>query len=293
MNKQTQGLLSVHSAVLLFGITALFSKLIALPAIDITFLRTLPAIAAIAVFLFYTKDSFRLGNTIDYAKVIILGTLLATHWVTYFHAMQISSVATGVIALYTYPVITVLIEPFFYGEKPQFKDVISAIVVLFGVYLLVPEFSMEASQLRGALWGVLSALLFALRNIIQRRYFYMHSATTAQFYQILVVACLLLPFSASSINQVTLTQWSQLLLLGVFFTALPHTLFTHSLRYLKAKSVSLIGCIQVVYASLFAAIILSEIPEWKTIIGGILVISAAIYETLATHPNASNLNKNA
>jgi len=284
MNKQTQGLLSVHSAVLLFGFTALFSKLIALSAIDITFLRTLPALAAIALYMYYGKQRFALGSINNYAIAGLLGILLATHWVTYFHAMQVSSVAIGVISLYTYPVITVLLEPLFHREKPLFKDIISAIVVLYGVYLLVPEFSLNAKQLQGALWGVLSALLFAMRNIIQRRYFHQHSAISAQFYQIIVVCLLLLAFSAASITKVTAPQWLLLLLLGVVFTALPHTLFTHSLRYLKAKTVSLIGCIQVVYATALAALILSEIPDWKTIVGGILVISAAVYETLASRP---------
>lgn len=284
MNKQTQGLLSVHSAVLLFGVTALFSKLIALSAIDITFLRTLPALLALGLYMLYLGEPLRLGSIKNYAIVVLLGCLLATHWITYFHAMQVSSVATGVISLYTYPVITVLVEPFFHREKPLFKDIISAIVVLYGVFLLVPEFSIDAKQLIGALWGVLSALLFALRNIIQRRYFHQHSAISAQFYQIIVVCLLLLPFSAAAMTQASSTQWLQLLLLGVLFTALPHTLFTHSLRYLKAKTVSLIGCIQVVYATLFAALILSEIPDWKTVLGGILVISAAIYETVASRP---------
>ena len=279
MNKHLEGLASVHSAVLLFGITALFSKWIALSAIDITFLRTLPALAAIGIYIKYFKEPLRLKCAHDYWIAILLGFLLATHWVTYFHAMQVSSVATGVIALYTYPVITVFLEPFFHGERPRLKDVISALVVLFGVYLLVPDFSLDSSQVQGALWGILSAFLFAMRNIVQRRYFANYAARTTQFYQILMVSCLLLPFSIQSMPQVLPIQWLQLLILGVLFTALPHTLFTHSLRYLKAKTVSLIGCTQVVYATLFAALFLLEIPDWKTVIGGILVISTAAYES--------------
>jgi len=284
MNKHSEGLLSVHSAVLLFGGTALFSKLITLAAVDITFLRTLPAMAAILIYMKYSREALTLGAAKDYALALLLGFLLATHWVTYFHAMQISSVATGVIALYTYPVITVFLEPFFHAEKPQLKDIVSAIVVFFGVYLLVPDFSIASSQLQGALWGILSAFLFALRNIVQRRYFQRHSATTAQFYQMLIVFCLLMPFAGPTTAQVLPIQWLQLLLLGVVFTALPHTLFTHSLRYLRAKTVGLIACTQVVYATLFAAIFLLEIPDWTTIAGGILVICAAVYETARSKP---------
>ncbi len=282
MKNHNEGLLSVHSAVFIFGLTALFSKLITLSAIEITLLRSIFAIAAIAIYIKYKKESLFLNNKHDYLIAMLLGVFLATHWVTYFHAMQISSIAVGIIALYTYPVITVFLEPFFHGERPHIKDIISAIVVLFGIYLLVPEISFGNQTTQGVLWGILSALLFALRNIIHGRYFRSYPARHALFYQTLAVIILLTPFSAQIIPQVSQSQWLQLIILGIFFTALPHTLFANSLLHLKAKTAGLIGCMQVVYGTLFAALFLTEIPDWKTVIGGLIVISAAAYETIST-----------
>jgi EamA domain-containing membrane protein RarD len=104
-----EGLLAVHAAVLIFGFTALFSKLLALPALDITFYRSIFAFIAIAIYMAYKKQSYSLHRSQDYFMAAVLGILLATHWVSYFYAMQVSSVAVGVIALYTYPVITVFL----------------------------------------------------------------------------------------------------------------------------------------------------------------------------------------
>ena len=282
MKSHTEGLLSVHTAVLIFGLTALFSKLIPLSAIDITLLRSLFAIAAIALYIKYRKESFKLNNKRDYLIATLLGFFLATHWVTYFHAMQVSSIAIGIISLYTYPVITVFLEPFFHGERPHIKDIVSAAVVLFGIYLLVPEFSIDNDTAVGVFWGVSSAFLFAMRNIIHGRYFKTYPARHALFYQTLAVIALLTPFSAQIIPQVSQAQWLQLAILGVFFTALPHTLFANSLLHLKAKTASLVGCMQVVYGTLFAAVFLAEIPDWTTITGGLIVISAAAYETVTS-----------
>ncbi|MDH5392974.1 MAG: DMT family transporter [Gammaproteobacteria bacterium] len=282
MKQHREGLLSVHSAVLIFGLTALFSKLISLSAIEITLLRSIFAIAAIAIYIKYLNESLLLASRRDYLVAIVLGFFLATHWVTYFHAMQVSSIAVGIIALYTYPVITVFLEPLFHGERPHIKDIISATVVLLGIYLLVPEFSINNQTTQGVLWGVLSAFLFAIRNIIHGRYFNAYPARQALFYQTLVVILLLLPFAGDVMVDVSQAQWLQLLILGVFFTALPHTLFAHSLLHLKAKTASLVGCMQVVYGSLFAALFLAELPDWKTIAGGLIVISAAAYETLTS-----------
>jgi len=282
MTDPHKGLFAVHSAVLIFGITALFSKLIELTALEITTMRSIFAILAIAVIFFWQKKTLRLSNVRDYGIVILLGILLAVHWVTYFHAMQVSSIAVGVIALFTFPIITVFLEPLFKGKKPHICDVMSALVVLLGIYFLVPEFSMENQVTLGILWGIFSALCFALRNIIQGQYFKGYSAHHSLLYQIMVTLIVLLPFSYTVIPEVTTTQWGLLLLLGVFFTALPHTLLVYSLLKINAKTVSLIACIQVVYAALFAVLFLGEKLELTTFIGGAIVISVAMYESFST-----------
>ncbi|MDY6978840.1 MAG: DMT family transporter [Pseudomonadota bacterium] len=274
-----KGLWAVHSAVFLFGLTALFSKLIALPALEITLLRSLFAVLALWAVMRWQGEPLGLQTREDYAIVLLLGILLAGHWVTYFHAMQVSSIAVGVIALYTFPVITVFLEPLFHGEHPHWVDVVSGAGVVFGIYLLVPEFNLDDMTTRGVLWGILSALLFSLRNIIQGRYFNRYPAKHALLYQILITIGVLLPFGSAVIPQVTSVQWGQLLLLGVVFTALPHTLFAFSLRHFKAKTASLVACLQVVYATLFAAWLLGEWPAITTVAGGVIVVTAAIFET--------------
>ena len=282
MTNSFKGLLAVHSAVLIFGLTALFSKLISLTALEITLLRSIFAAFIIFAIFLWQKKSIKLSHPKDYGIVILLGVLLALHWVTYFHSMQVSSIAVGVIALYTFPIITVFLEPLFHGERPHIKDVISAFTVLFGIYLLVPEFSLSNETTQGILWGVLSALFFALRNIVQGHYFRGYTARHSLFYQTLVTFIVLLPFSFEVIPAVTNIQWGQLLILGVFFTALPHTLFAFSLLNLKAKTVSLVACVQVVYATIFAALLLSEWPQLSTVVGGLIVVSAAMYESYTT-----------
>ena len=285
MHHSREGLLSVHAAVLIFSFTALFSKLVSLPALEITFYRSVFACLAIAVYMAYTKQSYQLGSKRDYMMAGLLGSLLAIHWVTYFHAMQVSTVAVGVIALYTYPVITVFLEPLFHGETPHIADIISSIAVLFGIYLIVPEFSLDNSTLVGVLFGVFSALMMSLRNIMQRRYFSAYKASHSLFYQTLVVMLVLVVFIDTDISAIESSQWWLLLLLGIVFTALPHTLFANGLLHLKAKTASLIACVQVVYAAIFAAVILGEWLTWNVIAGGLIVVSAAMYESLPKKRN--------
>ena len=280
MQHSREGLLAVHAAVLIFGFTALFSRIITLPALEITFYRSVIAFIVIAIYLAYKKQSFLLDKAQNYLMAGVLGTLLAIHWVSYFYAMQVSSVAIGVIALYTFPVITVFLEPLFHGEKPHSADIISSIVVLFGIYLIVPDFSLDNSAALGVAAGVFSAFMLSLRNIMQRRYFSGYSASQALFYQVLVVAVVLCCFTETAVLDIENKQWWLLILLGVVFTALPHTLFAHGLLHLKAKTASLIACVQVVYAAIFAALFLGEWLTLNVVLGGLIVVSAAMYESL-------------
>jgi len=94
------------------------------------------------------------------------------------------------------------------------------------------------------------------------------------------VMLVLFAFVDSEMLSIEDNEWFLLILLGVVFTALPHTLFAHGLLHLKAKTASLIACVQVVYAAVFAAFLLGEWLSLNIVIGGIVVVSAAVFESL-------------
>ena len=135
MKAHQQSLLYLHSAVLLFGGTALFSKLISLPALDITVYRTAVAAIALFVLLRFQRKKITLSSVKDYGIATLLGIVVGIHWVTYFAGMQMAGVTIGIIAFFTYPVITVFIEPLFNNAKPKLKDIMSAVMVMFGIFL--------------------------------------------------------------------------------------------------------------------------------------------------------------
>ena len=71
-----------------------------------------------------------------------------------------------------------------------------------------------------------------------------------------------------------------LLLLGIVFTAVPHVLLVASLQHIKAATASLILCLHPMYSIIFAALLISEIPAPGVVLGGMLIISISIYETV-------------
>ena len=279
MQSQQQSLIYLHIAVLLFGGTALFAKLIGLNALDITAYRAAIAGVAICVLLILQKKPIKLHHAKDYMIAILLGVAVGIHWVTYFAGMQLAGITVGMLAFFTYPVITVFLEPLFNKSKPKAKDIISAIVVIIGIYLLIPNVNLGDDITLGVLTGVVSALFFAIRNITHKRYFSEYGGPQTMFYQTLVASLMLCAFIEVPITEINDTDLILLLIAGVVFTAMPHSLFAASLKHLSAATAGLISCLQPLYGTILAIIILHERPSVMTLIGGALIVSAACFET--------------
>ena len=287
MQDTRKGLTALHLGSLLLGGTALFSKLIETTALEITLWRSFIAAAALLIWLLVRRSQVRLNSVRDYAMVLLLGAILAVHWVTYFHSMQVSTVAIGIIAFFSHPVISVLLEPLLARQKPRLLDLVTALWVLSGIAIMMPELNLASDVTQGVLWGLFSALLFSLRNIFYKRYFAHYGSSLAMMYQCLIVGLLLLPFAGDFIVATTIDNWLLLLVLGVLFTATPHTLFSFSLKLLPVKTASLIMCLVPLYATLLAALLLGEIPEFNTWIGGAMVLGAAIFESIQSSQRAN------
>lgn len=281
MATKTQDILLLHISIILFGGTALFSKLIPLGAIDITVFRTLLAALALFSVLLLRRQKIALHSTKDAFYIVIFSMLMGAHWVTYFLSMQLASVSVGVIAFFTYPIMTILLEPLVGKTKLHSRDIVSGIVVIVGVYLLVPEVNLDNTATQGILFALLSAFLFTLRNVFQKKVVSHYPGTQIMFYQTLIAGLALSIFVETPPTEFSTNTIYLLLLAGFIFTATPHALFAGVLRRIDAKTVALIGCLQPFYATVLAMLVLNETPTLQTLIGGILIVSTSLYETVS------------
>lgn len=281
-------LLTLHLGAFMMGATGLFSKIIELPAWDITGYRTWIAAAVLFIWVWWRERNIALKAPRDYGRMLVLGVLLALHWVTFFHSMQVANIAVGMISLYAYPVVTVFLEPWIKRTQLDWRDVVSGVLVLVGIYWLVPEFDVSNNLTEGVIWGVISALTFAVRNLLLSHWFSNQTAARSMSYQVLIVALLMTPVLLLSNHQPTEKDWWLLICLGIIFTAVTHTLLGFSLRYLKAKTVGLVACLQPVYAVIYEIFLLHEIPATSTLIGGAIIMGAAIYESVREHKKSAS-----
>ena len=136
MTERHRSVLELNTAVLLWGGTALFAKWIALPPFQITGLRSVVAALALLAVLRWQGHRVSVQGRRDFWLLMAGGVAMAAHWVTYFQAIQVSTVAVGILALHTYPVMTALVEPLVFRERLRALDALLALVVLAGVAIV-------------------------------------------------------------------------------------------------------------------------------------------------------------
>jgi drug/metabolite transporter (DMT)-like permease len=277
-----KGMLELHIAVVIMSATPLFAKLITLPTREIIALRCLVASLTLLLFTRLTGTKLGLLRRADLGWVLILGLIVALHWLSFFAALRLSSVAITMTAFYSFTVMTVLMEPLFFHERLDRVDLIVALAVFGGIYLAIPGGVSSGPVALGAGFAIISAFLYALRNILYRKYLHRYPSSTMMFYQVTVAAVLLFPLISPGVNLIQDHRWFYLLLLGVIFTALAHTLFVGSLRTIKASTAGLMTALEPIYGMIIAAIVLSEIPALRTVAGGMIVVAAAIYTSIRT-----------
>ena len=101
------------------------------------------------------------------------------------------------------------------------------------------------------------------------------------FHQMIAVALMfVLLVDFHQIAQLSATNIAKVIMLGIFSTAAAHTLLVYCLKQLPVKSVSLITCSQPVVAALLAWWVVKEVPGPAVVIGGMLVLSVSVFESL-------------
>ena len=273
--------IELHLAVLLFGLAGLFAKLV--PAGPITIVVGRTVIAAVVLFIGLKLFSVSLSIRSRRLGLLLMvsGIVLAIHWLTFFHAIQLSTVAIGLVGFATFPIFVTFLEPALGRQSIRLVDVACAVAVLAGLLLVVPEFSLDDAGTVGLLWAILSAALFAVLALMNRRLLQQQTFSVVAFYQQAVAAMCLIPFMWIEGLPTEPETIGLLLLLGAVCTALPHTLFIKALGVLKAQLVSIVTGLEPVYGIIFAAWLLHEIPGLTVILGAVIVFAAVIVATLS------------
>lgn len=279
-NQHLKQLSELVLATLFISTSGALGKFIDMPPPVTVWWRAFLAAIFIYIFIRYKKISLRIDSKKDLFTFILSALFMGAHWITYFYALKFSNVALGMLSLFTYPVITALLEPLFFKVKLNPFHIFLGLIVLLGIYMLAPDFDLQSSQVKGILMGVLSALFYSLRLLILKSHTDHYHGSMLMFYQISILSVVLLPVIFVMDTSAIQTQFPAVLMLALLTTAIGHTLFLQSLKYFSVGTASIISSIQPIFGIILAYIFLNEIPTWNTFWGGLLILSTVVIESI-------------
>jgi len=268
-------LAACHVAVALFGFAGLFGKWIAWDSVAIVLGRTSVAAIVLVFFVRHRMGSLRVPPW----GMVPNGVILAIHWVAFFAAIQVSTVAIGLLGYASFPLFVPWLERAMLGIAVTRRKIAGAALVAVGLIMLVPNFSWASHTVRGLAWGILSGFMFALMTVRTRKYAASRWSSEMALWQNAVAALCVLPivlWQGGVGGPIDAAELGKVLLLGVICTALAHTLYAASLARLPASTVSVCAALEPVYGIALAIVLLNEIPDARTLFGAVLLVIAAI-----------------
>ena len=275
-----KSILHLHIAVMLFGLAGVVGQFVEVPSVMVAMGRVICSSILLFVIAKVKQDSLKLDSKRDYFGIVATGVVLAIHWTTFFQSIQVSSVAIGTISFSTFPLFLTFLEPIVYREKLRLNSVISAVILLLGVAITIPEFSMENQVTLGVVWGMISSLTYAVITLANRYFSKKYEGRIVSFYEQGSAAVVLLP-AIFLVPTVWRTQdIVGVVIVGCVCTAFAYSLYVSAQKKVKAQTAGIISGMETVYGIVYALLFLREIPTGREILGGIVILGVALYTSL-------------
>ncbi len=173
-------LIHLHFIVFIWGFTAILGKLISMDSLPLVWYRMLLATGFIFVYLILAQFRLMVDKK-TFLWLVFGGVVVASHWVTFFYAIKISTVSVALAMMSTGAFFTALLEPFIFKRKVIGYEIIFGILVILGLALI---FKVESSHSQGMMIALISAFLASIFSLVNGKLVKYHKPSVISFYEL-------------------------------------------------------------------------------------------------------------
>ena len=283
MKSAVNSKLQLTASMLIFSSIGIFVRFIPMPSSVIACARGLIGMIFLLLVVLVTKNKLSRENIKNNLLILLLsGAAIGFNWIFLFEAYNYTTVATATLTYYLAPFFVMLVSPFLLKEKltiKQFLCLIGAIIGMVFVSGVVKNGIPEADELKGILFGLGAAILYASAIILNKKLKEI-SAYEKTVMQLGTAAVVVIPyiFLTEDITQLTFTPLTAVMLLitGIVHTGIAYALYFNSMKDLKAQTVAIFSYIDPAVAILLSAFILKEDMDIYGIVGAVLILGSAL-----------------
>lgn len=272
----------VFSAAVLWALLGVFSKRLldsGVPATEVAFWR-----AALATPLFIVHAALLRQLRLAWRDLLPFA-LFALFGVTLFFAalnlaIDAGGVGTAFVLLYTAPAFVAVLAAVFLGERLDRLKVVLVFMAMLGVMLVMSSEQMQVT-VPALAWGLTAGLSYASYYLFGKWALRRYSPVTIFAYVMPMGALGLLPLVDFAVLRVSSPAlWLDLSLMGILSTYLAYFIYYSGLRTVPASRAVLVATIEPLLAALLAAVLFDERFGTSGIVGGSLILLAALFAGL-------------
>ncbi len=167
-----KALLAMHAAVLLWGFTGVLGRAITMDFPMLVWWRMLLTGFFVAIIISWRKN-WRAVVPKDRGRLILIGLLMAIHWVAFYGAIKFANASIALICLSTASIFTSLFDPFVNGSRWDIRELGYGLLAISGVaviYLLDGHTHPGSGSNRetGIILGVTAAIISSIFTILNK-----------------------------------------------------------------------------------------------------------------------------
>jgi drug/metabolite transporter (DMT)-like permease len=271
--------LTALSAVF-FGSLAIYGKFAERMSIPLTELLAIRfGLAAVILWALALVRRERLWWGRRSAGLVLMGLLYVGQAATYFTSLKTVPAAVTSILLYLYPVIVMLLAALFLGERLGAVRLAALAVAVTGVFVVIDPLAVRGSiDGAGVLFGLATAAVYAT-YILAGRVLLRDVPAVVATASIATTAGIALAVAGGAAGQLRSLSASGYALAGsmaVVATAIPATLFLAGLARIGATRAAIISTLEPTTTVVLAAVLLGESLGAVRLLGGAIVLVAAV-----------------
>jgi len=251
------------------------------------------ALAAVAVFVFLAMRRELGGFTWRVAgAALVLGVLsgVLPNTLIPLGLQRMEAAPASLVQAAGPLVVTLLAAAFIPGEVPTRRMLAGVAVGFLGIALVIGPGVLEGGTLAGAAFVFCATCAYAASTVWLRRAPRGPAAALAlgqQGVSALLSGSLALAVDGTGALVQPPGVWVVAVILAVFATAVPLTMFLGLVARARAADAAMVGYLQPVFATLIAASWLGEVPSWRVLAGGAVVLAAVWIVTSGRSPGPS------
>ena len=272
MNQVLRAYLAITVLAVSWGTIPLIIKTSEISSISLVGIRTF--IGSIFLSLFVIRKGLNIKDLI--IPGLILGPLLAIHWVTMFESIELNSVTVGIGSVFSYPIFVLIIERI-RGKTLSIKQVLIIIFGFLGLMILLDVRYIDS--LTGVFYGILSAISLALIITIGEKYSTELGGLKVAFIQLLVAGVCLIYFTIEG-YQWMISNLFVSIFLGVFLTAIGLSTYWYVVKIIKPLSVSTITYLEPTTGVILGVLILNENIRLNQFLGFLIILFVGILQVI-------------